>query len=323
MSEEFIEDIITETENKSAENKSADEEKSEENQAEKPSETVVEKPDEKPDEDPNEKPVEKDTKSETDKKIEELAIQIGWNPNYKADDAVDAATYILKSREIQDTMKSNINDFKRQTSTLQSSISALKEHNEKVFKAELKRKEAEIAQLKKEKLAAVELADVKKVTEIDSQIEDIQKDINTTKPADTPSDNPVFNEWIKDNQWYLLDDEMALYAETVAQQYPGAPPERVYKKVREKVEELFPEKFEKAASTTTTVTNDPAKEVPKKEKAVGPASPVEAPTKVVTTPKFTKADLSHDQMNVMKQFVSAGIMTEEQYINDIAKLQEA
>jgi len=107
--------------------------------------------------------------------IEDLAAQIGWNANYAGENTVDAATYILKSREIQDTMKENNKDLKTQLSSVQGSIDALKDHNERVYKTDVKRMQSEIETLKKQKRDAVELADVKKVDEIDQQIDDLQK----------------------------------------------------------------------------------------------------------------------------------------------------
>lgn len=155
--------------------------------------------------------------------IEDLATQIGWNPNYKGADAIDAATYILKSREIQDTMKDHNVDLKNQLVNLQGSVDALKEHNERVYKAEVKRMQSEIAALKEQKRKAVELADVDEVTKLDQQIDEIEKDLTAPAPKPKESTNPVYDTWIKDNQWYLTDPEMANFAETVAEQYKGAP----------------------------------------------------------------------------------------------------
>lgn len=300
MTEEYVQDIIAGVTAK----EEAPKEASKEEVA--PKEEVA-KNKEVPKEEATKEEVKPSEKTPT---VEELAQQIGWNPDHKGDDAIDAVTYILKSREIQNTMKANNKDLKGQLSSMQSSIEALKEHNERVYKAELKQKEAEIAALKKEKIAAVELADVKKVTEIDEQIETIQKDLNKPQEKKATVVNPEFDEWIKDNQWYLVDDEMARFAESVADQYKGAPRDRIYRIVSQKVAEVFPDKFEKPPAV-------------KKEKPIGPASPVEAPTKTKVTSKFTKSSLTPEQTNIMKQFVSQGIMTEEQYINDIAKLQGA
>ena len=244
--------------------------------------------------------------------VEDLAIKIGWNPNYKGENSIDATTYILKSREIQDTMHDQNTGLKDQLTNMQGSVDALKEHNERVYKSDVRKMQGEIETLKNEKRAAIELADVGKVDAIDKQIDDLEKDLTvpTTKPTETT--NPVYDDWVKDNQWYLTDPEMATYAETVAQQYQGAPSERIYSLIRQKVAEVFPEKF--AAQTPASV---------KVNKPVGPSSPVEAPTNNVQSPTFTSANLTPDQTAIMNQFVKTGVMTEKQYINDIANMQEA
>jgi hypothetical protein len=297
MGEEFIEDIIAET------------------SVVTPTEDIVEDPIKEPEKvveepDVKEKPAVKETQA-AEVTIEDLATQIGWNPNYKGADAIDAATYILKSREIQDTMKDHNVDLKNQLLNVQNSVDALKEHNERVYKAEVKRMQAEINALKEQKRKAVELADVDEVDKIDQQIDDIKKDLTTPTPKSKESSNPVYDAWIKDNQWYLTDPEMANFAETVAEQYKGAPLERVYSLIRQKVAEVFPDRFESPAA--------PANKT--KAKPVGPASPVEG-VKNSAGQKFTKADLTPDQMMIMNQFKNQGIMTEEQYIADIAKMQE-
>lgn len=245
--------------------------------------------------------------------IKELAAQLGWREDHTGDDAVDAKTYILRSKDIQKSMSQHNKDLKDQLAALDGSVSALKKHNESVYQAEVKRLTSEVAALKKERRAAVELADVEKVEELDGQIEQRQKDLDAPKPVDKQeqqaTDNPDYDEWIKDNGWYLTDDAMAKFADTVAQQYAGAPLDRVYKLVRTRVQEVFPDKFE------------PVK-VPEKVKSpIGPKSPVERSSAKRNDSSFTKADLTSDQVQIMNQFVRGGIMTEEQYINDIAKMQ--
>lgn len=249
----------------------------------------------------------------TTSEIEELATQLGWNKDYKGEGAADATTFILKSRDIQNSMSQHNKDLKAQLQALNGSVDALKKHNESVYKAEVKKLESEIATLRKERRDAIELADVDKVEELDKQIEDKQKDINAPKDADKQTQpvvmNPAYDEWIKDNQWYLDDDDMAKFADAVAEQYVGAPPERVYKIVRTKVQEVFPEKFE---------VSKPEGQV---KSPIGPRSPVERSSAKGSNASFTRADLTSDQIQIMSQFVKGGIMTEEQYIADIAKMQ--
>lgn len=98
--------------------------------------------------------------------IEELATQLGWRADHTGEDAVDAATYILRSKDIQKSMSKHNKDLKDQLSVLNGSVEALKIHNEKVYQAEVKKLQAEITDLKKERKAAIELADVEKVEEL-------------------------------------------------------------------------------------------------------------------------------------------------------------
>ena len=222
-------------------------------------------------------------------------------------------------------MSQHNKELKNQLNGLNKTVGALKKHNETVYQAEVRKLTNEINALKEERRAAIELADVKKVDALDQQIEDIKENINTAKPEDTQeteTDNPVFDDWIKDNQWYLTDKDMANYAETVAEQYVGAPLDRVYKIVREKVKEVFPEKFTDNKQTTTSKqTTQEKQQEQEKETPKGPKSPVESSSAKGNEGTFTKADLSPDQIQIMKQFVGSGIMTEEQYIADIAKMQ--
>jgi len=250
--------------------------------------------------------------------VKELATQLGWREDHTGDDAVDAVTYILRSKDIQKSMSQHNKDLKEQLQALNGSVSALKTHNDNVYKAELKKLEGEITALKKERRDAIELADVDKVEELDKQIDEKQKDIDkpivTDKQVSSQNANPVYDSWIKDNAWYLEDDDMAKFADTVAGQYIGAPLDRVYAIVRTKVQEVFPEKF----ATAKIEVDKPTVQV---KNPVGPKSPVEGSSAKGSTVAFTKADLTAEQVQIMNQFVRGGIMTEEAYINDIAKMQ--
>lgn len=259
--------------------------------------------------------------------LEEIATELGWKPDHEGENFVDAKTYILRSREIQDSMRDHNKDLKSQLQTLQGSVDALKEHNERVYKAEVSRMQSEIDRLKKSRKEAIEMADVSKVEEIDSELDNIEKSLSEPRSKPGPVVNPVYDEWVKDNEWYLTNEEMATYADTIAHQYAGAPLPRLYALVRNKVAEVFPEHFEPAgksdAAQPGTLANPSGKAPAGKPKAVGPASPVESGRNQSTAKTFTKADLTSDQLSIMNQFVKSGIMTEKQYISDLAKLQEA
>lgn len=259
-------------------------------------------------EEPEDAEVEADEDGTPDN-IEELAGEIGWRP----DGALSAKEYILKSRDIQDTMRTHIQDQKKQLSELGSSVAELKSHNERVYKAEVSRLEGEINDLKKEKRLAIEDGDADKVDELDEQIDGLKVAMAAPKPEAQSGDNPVLDAWLAENPWYDTDPEMARYANAIADQNPGAPYERVLSLAANKVKEMFPDKFEAAGPPAT-----PGSPV---SKARTPASPVEAGGRRAPKATFTKADLSSDQLSIMSQFVRQGIMTEKAYIADIAKTQ--
>ena len=326
MSEEFIDDIIAANETPATNEADAakaieadgDATKPEDNAADKTESSSTADADAHKDDASAKAPGDTSVAPGDSPDVEELASQLGWNKDHKGAEAVNAATYILRSKDIQKTMKDHNKDLKNQLSGVQSAVDALKDHNERVYKADVKKLNGELATLKKEKKAAVELADVEKVEELDQQIEGVQKDLAEPIKTAQPSDNPMFNEWVADNGWYLTDKEMAEYADVVADQYNGAPPERVYALVREKVAEVFPDKFKEE---TPVPKVDEAKAPDEVKKVDAPKSPVEAGTRSPAGGAFSKADLSADQVSIMNQFVKSGIMTEDQYVADIAKLQ--
>ncbi len=260
--------------------------------------------------------------------VESLAMKLGWKPDHESDNFVDAETYILRSREIQDSMRDHNKELKSQLHDLQGSVDALKAHNDHVYQVEVNKLKSQLDKLNTEKRAAVETADVDKVTQLDDQIESIKQSLNSPRQeSQRTTNNPVFDTWVKDNQWYLTDQDMASYADQVAQQYAGAPAERIFNLVRNRVAEVWPEKFE----VTKPVESSPQTKLeqvgkPQKGQAtkpIAPVSPVEGTTHNGAKPGFTEADLSGEQKSIMNQFVRQGIMTKEQYISDIAKLQEA
>lgn len=264
--------------------------------------------------------VDPDTETEGDSEtgeegasLEEVAKELGWNPDYEGEGKVDAKTYLLRSREIQDTMRDHIKEQKSQLSELNNSVAELKAHNEKVYKAEVKKLKSEVESLKKERKEAIEDGDVDKVEELDGQIDELKESMAVPGKKDDgeqePSSNPEFDAWVAENQWYNNDAEMAAFADSIATDYPGAPFKRVAALVDRKVREVFPDKFSEGGPTPAA---------PQKSKT---PSPVEKGGAKPQTSKFTKADLTETQKSVMQQFVRQGIMTEKQYIEDIAKTE--
>jgi len=244
--------------------------------------------------------VDQEKETDTPNEIESLAAEIGW----RADGDLDAKEFILKSREIQDTMRTHIRDQKGKFEELNESVAELKVHNERVFNVQVANLEKELSTLKKEKKEAIEEGDADRVEEIETEMDGVKEAmIKPEAPKPTAEANPDFDEWIDKNPWYKDDPEMATYADKIGNANPDAPYKRVLALVERKVKEMYPDKF--------TNPKSPA------------PSPVEGAVRRSATPKFTKADLTGNQRSIMSQFVRQGIMTEKQYIADIQKTQGA
>lgn len=252
-----------------------------------------------------------------DNKVETLAKEMGWQPkeDFKGDEAnyVDAESFIKKGQDIQDSMRKSLKDQKRQLSEMSSSLTELKSHNERVYKAEVGRLKKELAELTDQKKLAIQDGNVEKVGELDDQIDTVKESIAAPEKTDSgekASSSPGdFEEWAADNKWYDDDIEMTSYADTLAAKHEGAPFKRIAALVTKQVKEMFPDRFPAPASTTTTTQNTNI-----------PQSRVEGAGKKTTTTKFTEADLTDSQKSIMAQFAKQGIMTKKQYIEDIGKL---
>ena len=239
------------------------------------------------------KPEEEDESGE----VETLAAEIGWRP----DGELDAKDYILKSKDIQDTMRTHIKDQKSQLSGLGTAVKELKVHNERVYKAEVRQLKGELSTLKAKKKEAIEEGDVDAVDKLDDEIDGVKEAM--VKPEKVEADNPEYEGWVKNNDWYEKDKEMKEYANAIVAENPGASFKRITALVDKKVKAMFPDKFD--------------------GKAKAKASPVEGSSRKIASSRFTESDLTSGQKSIMRDFVKMGIMSKKDYIADIQKTQEA
>ena len=252
--------------------------------------------------------------------VESLARELGWTAKdgFKGNpaDYVDAATYIRRSKEIAESKNNQIGSLKKQLKDISVVVNELKTHNEKVYKAEVRRLEGELTSLKAERRTAITDGDIDRVEEIEKKINELHTDATETlKTANTedvssasPDSNPDWVAWKVDNNWYNTDSEMTEFADTFAKKYEGVAFNRVLKIVRDEVERVFPEKFSKSEKAQEN------------KAAVNPVEP--GTRKGAAKTRFTRADLSSAQKAIMGKFVRQGVMSEEAYIKELAMTGE-
>ena len=250
--------------------------------------------------------------------VEEIAKDLGWRPKdeFQGDDDnyVDPATYIRKSKDIQQSMSQHLKDNRRKLDQMDKAVKDLHHHYETVSKAEIQKQQKVIERLRKEKREAIEEGDADRVDAIESEMLEQYSSMETSRPTpEVPEPNPhdveVFDGWKSKNDWYKVkggdgDPDMTAYADRLANlpEYDALPYQRKLVTVTELVKKAFPDKFQTQRAPTV--------------------NSVEAPRGTNSKRQFTTSDLSSDQRSIMKNFVNRGIMTEKQYIADLVKIGE-
>jgi hypothetical protein len=164
-----------------------------------------------------------------------------------------------------------------------------------------------MADLKAQKKEALVAGDPDKVIEIDEKIAEAReaKQAPKAQEAVEPQVQPEFVAWVAANRWYETNTELRTFADTTgyayAHSHPGAAPTEVFKYVSERVAKAYPELF-----------RNQRKDAP--NSVEGGSGPRKSPGKTANVV------LSEDEERVMKRLVRSGVLTEEQYKNDLAKL---
>lgn len=232
-------------------------------------------------------------------KVEAKAIEMGWNPDKDSVDPskwVSAEEFVARAPLFEKNRK-----LSRKIKELESSINSLKGHYSKIESIAY---EKALKDLKEKKIKAMEEFDHKTVAEIDEEIVDLKS--KTARPQEKQTLLPEFVEWKERNPWYDADEEMKEVADKAGRAYalstPDADPEEVYRYAEKRVREKFPDRF--------------------RNKNKSQPSPVESPSRQTKPGKPTWGSLPEHFQRAGDKFVRNGIMTREQYIDDLIKMGE-
>lgn len=244
-------------------------------------------------------------------RVEEDARKGGWKPQEEwegePDDWVSAGEFMRRK-----SLFDKIHNQNRQMRKLEEAMTALQSHHKKVFEASYKRA---LRDLQAQKIEAAKEGDAAAVVEIDDQIAQMntkyQEDAKSFETPKSTVDESEFQDWVKDNQWYMDDKKMRAYADRIGVEYarnnPHLTNSEVFDFVREEVEFRYPDKFGGEG---------------KQQKSGGrPTAPtVESGNKGAKGSR-SKVQLTEEERSVMKTLVKSGVMTEEEYMAEIAKIQ--
>lgn len=160
-----------------------------------------------------------------------------------------------------------------------------------------------LADLKQEKVKAIEAGDGEKVVEIDEQIAQVKEAQKTpeVKPKETQtSTDSDYRKWALENTWYALDADLRhiaeLFGEEVKASNPGLSGRAFLDEVTAKVKEAAPEKFENPN---------------RKNASVSSSSDGRSPT---TRTKKGYNDLPAEAKVACDKFVKQKLMTQDEYL---------
>jgi hypothetical protein len=225
----------------------------------------------------------------------EKAKSAGWRPleEFEGDPEqwVDAKEFVKRAPLYEKNHK-----LKKEVNELRTTLHEVKGHISKVSEAAYNKA---VRDLMAQRDQAIDDGDRDQVKEID-------KAIKEAEGIKVPANNvhPAIKEWEDENgKWFYADQEISGFGLSYAQNYLNNHPqdfEGAMKAMDSALRKAYPDKFEKPA-----------------EKRTAPAA-VESGGRSGGAKTYTKSDLNDEQRSVMNRFVRQGVMTEEQYIKDLA-----
>lgn len=194
-----------------------------------------------------------------------------------------------------------IDSMGKELKETRKALKMLQEHHTKVKETEYKRAVEELRNLQKKHLEGGNTDEYLKTTELLTDLKAEQKAREVQQQTQVNQPDPRFVQWTQENKWYVDNQEMRDYADTIgtgyAQRNPNLDPVEVLEYVTAQVKSRFKDKFSN----------------PNRNK----------PTSVegASTPPTSKSsfELTDDERRVMNTFIRQNIMTKEEYIAELKK----
>ncbi len=245
--------------------------------------------------------------------VEVKARELGWRPLEEYDGPeekwVDAGEFVSRQPLFEkiDSLKSELWKSKQEH---QKEFTQIRQHFNEMKEVEFKRA---LEYLKTQKSEAIESGDSKLVVEIDDRIDELKDQRAAEKIQQSPQENkgpnPVFVEWAEKNSWYGQDAELRNDADAFAMSFISRNPS-----LANDVVAILAHVDKKMAVIRHKEDGEP----PMRKSAS-----VESSTNTTTAnkgkQKLSINDLSADERSIMKTLVERKVMTQEKYIEDLAK----
>lgn len=245
--------------------------------------------------------------------VEVKARELGWRPleEYEGPEEkwVDAGEFVSRQPLFEkiDSLKSELWKSKQEH---QKEFTQIKQHFNDMKEVEFKRA---LEYLKTQKSEAIESGDSKLVVQIDDQIDELKDQRAAEKIQQTPPEpqgpNPDFAAWAEKNSWYAQDADLRDDADAFAMAFISKNPQ-----LGKDVKAILNHVDKKMAALHS---NELGGNQMRKQTSVEPSTNTTTANR--GKQKFGVADLSSDERSIMKTLVDRKVMTQEKYIEDLAK----
>lgn len=261
--------------------------------------------------------------------IEEKAADKGWTPKEDWDGDpemwVDAGEFMRRG-ELMDRISEQTRHLKSSQSEIQAlkeGLAVLTERNKKIAVQEY---EKAMKDLKDQKAEALGLGDTHKAVDIDEKIDELKearKELDSDETKNVPNNtqpnqqdiDPYVLEWENKNSWYTSDVIMKGAADALIMDYvnrnPSAKgnPKQILDYVDEQMSEKFPSEDKSRNRPNGTIDPDASgKANANKSKGDNKAA------------KGKVRNLTPEQRKIAERFVAQGIMTLEEYAEQLGEL---
>lgn len=241
--------------------------------------------------------------------FEEEAKTGGWMPeaDYKGPEGQWVAAKEFVARK---PLYDKIRKQQRRIKTVEASNVAVSDHLKKVKSFEYDRA---LADIKSQKLQALEKGDHVSTVELDDKMADLKATRQTEVASAEQEQQELFGGWLEENSWYKEGTDVQDYADGRAAIYrqnnPEATPMEVLDHIKEKAQAMFPNEFEnKTRQAAVSVEG---------QGTTRTTRPSEANS------KFRRSDLNSEQKTIMDKMIRGGAkISEKDYIQQLGDMGE-
>lgn len=200
--------------------------------------------------------------------IEKDARTFGWVPleEFRGGEEkwVDAETFVKRGKEINPILKKNnelllkkLDEANKRVEEIGKAADEFRTFQKDAAEKRVKEYETQLKELRQAKSEAVTSGDGERVVAIDDAIDEVKEEVAAAKAAikeqpkeETKTGNtidPILQNWIDKNEWYVKDKRMAAIANSIAAEIRSENPDLINQpfldRLSKELKETFPDKF--------------------------------------------------------------------------------